>query len=91
PFDVSSCGKGKGCFLPGDCVPGAAENSCSMAYSFRPLDATSVEMELFAVVDGDLTGDSFYVAVGFSDDDRMGDESTTECSRMVNEGKASMK
>lgn len=26
PFDVSTCGKGKGCFLPNDCVPGAAEN-----------------------------------------------------------------
>ncbi|GMT02668.1 hypothetical protein PENTCL1PPCAC_24842, partial [Pristionchus entomophagus] len=91
PFDVSTCGKGKGCFLPNDCVPGATDNSCAFAFSFRPLDATSVEMELFVALDDDVKEDAFYVAVGFSDDDMMGDESTTECSRLLSETTASVK
>lgn len=39
-----------------------------MAFSFRPLDATTIEMELYAAIDNDA---AFYMAVGFSDDNKM--------------------
>ncbi|GMT31103.1 hypothetical protein PFISCL1PPCAC_22400, partial [Pristionchus fissidentatus] len=90
-FDVSSCSHGKGCFLPNDCVPGAATNSCSLAFSFRPIDDNSVEMELYGTIESGITVDSFYLAVGFSDDEKMGDEAVTECSRLVNEAAPSVK
>ncbi|GMS80766.1 hypothetical protein PENTCL1PPCAC_2941, partial [Pristionchus entomophagus] len=85
PFDVSTCGRGKGCYLPNDCVPGANWLVCSLAFSFRPISAQSIEMELFATIDKDIKSDNFYVAVGFSDDAKMGDEPTTECSLLSSE------
>ncbi|KAF8366989.1 hypothetical protein PRIPAC_84818 [Pristionchus pacificus] len=90
-FDISTCGKGKGCFLPADCIPGSPTNPCTLAFSFRPLDRTSIEMELFATLDDDVKEDSFYVAVGFSDDDMMGDETVSECSRLISEKTPSVK
>ncbi|GMR54836.1 hypothetical protein PMAYCL1PPCAC_25031, partial [Pristionchus mayeri] len=92
PFDVSTCCKGKGCFFPNDCVIGGRDNACSVAFSFHRIDETFVKMELLGAIDGNVDLSAFYVAVGFSDDDdKMGDEPTTECSRLGGEAAPSIK
>ncbi|GMR56436.1 hypothetical protein PMAYCL1PPCAC_26631, partial [Pristionchus mayeri] len=91
PFDISTCGKGKGCFLPDGCVPGTGENGCMLAYSFRPLDDVTVEMELYATIENEITDKSYWVAVGFSDDENMGHEAVTECSFLTSEKQPSIK
>ncbi|GMT31097.1 hypothetical protein PFISCL1PPCAC_22394, partial [Pristionchus fissidentatus] len=92
PFDVSTCGHGKGCFLPDDCTIGATdESACKLAYSFRLIDDNTVEMELYGTIVNEVTDTYFWIAVAFSDDDKMGDEPVTECSRMTNEAAPSVK
>ncbi|GMR52407.1 hypothetical protein PMAYCL1PPCAC_22602, partial [Pristionchus mayeri] len=91
PFDVSTCGKGRGCFLPDGCVPGTSDQACFLAYSFRPLDDVTVEMELYATIENELSEQSYWVAVAFSDDDKMGDDAVTECSFLASEKQASVK
>lgn len=44
---------------------------CILAYSYRPIDDVTVEMELYATIETELTEQSYWVAVAFSDDENM--------------------
>nr|CDJ97351.1 DOMON domain containing protein [Haemonchus contortus] len=79
-FDTSTCGQSKGCFLPTD--PECYQGCNGMKYSWLQLDKDLMQIEL--AVDSTDTSESFYVAVGFSEDDLMGDDSVIECSMLGN-------
>ncbi|XP_060600484.1 putative ferric-chelate reductase 1 homolog isoform X2 [Ruditapes philippinarum] len=64
------CGVVKGCFV--DC----SGNDCKFMVTWRDL-GTAVQFELFGKPDRSFN--DAWVAVGFSSDTRMGDDSVTEC------------
>ena len=68
----NDCFKNKGCFgLPSNCE---SSGSCDIAVTWRFKEGTT-EIELFSV-----DGAGQYVAVGFSGDDKMGDDLVMSCS-----------
>uniref|UniRef100_A0A914HTM1 ascorbate ferrireductase (transmembrane) n=1 Tax=Globodera rostochiensis TaxID=31243 RepID=A0A914HTM1_GLORO len=78
-FDVAQCGQSKRCEF-GGCVAGKPQNAASCAYLFamEPDGASSdsVRMEMYT---RRSTPDIKYVAVAFSEDAQMGDDSVTYC------------
>lgn len=74
-FDFSQCGVTKGCWVPDTLCWGGDCNG--MAVSYRVIDDAHIEFELR--VETKLVY-GVYVAVGFSDDYYMGNESVLECS-----------
>ncbi|ETN72226.1 DOMON domain protein, partial [Necator americanus] len=76
-FSASTCGVMKSCVLPDQCYGGCN----GMGFSYKLLSNSLMKIELFSVLDGK----NQYVAVGFSNDDKMGNESVIECSAMGNE------
>ncbi|CAD6193965.1 unnamed protein product [Caenorhabditis auriculariae] len=79
-FDVSECGKTKGCWIPDDSL---CYGGCSgMGVSYRILNDSFIGLELFFE---SSSSSGVYVAVGFSDDYFMGSESVIECSSIANE------
>lgn len=70
-YDYDQCGNTRSCM--GDTNDCIANRNCSILITFRPGDdGNTVAFELVAITDG-------YVAVGFSNDDSMGDDSVLEC------------
>lgn len=69
------CDSVKGCLgLPGGtCIQ---ERSCSALVTFAQKNERSFEFELWAT----NSPDNSFVAVGLSDDNKMGDDSVTECT-----------
>ncbi|KAI1715310.1 DOMON domain-containing protein [Ditylenchus destructor] len=73
-FDVSECGRIKGClFKPEGCMPHV---NCSYAFSYRS-DPSRVYMEILGEV---VAESNAFVAVGFSTDALMGNDTVTDCS-----------
>ncbi|VDO10332.1 unnamed protein product [Haemonchus placei] len=85
-FVTSTCGQSKGCFIPSD--PECYQGCNGMKYSWLQIDRNLMQIEL--AVDNPDTSEGFYVAVGFSEDDLMGDDSVIECS-MLGGGPLSLK
>uniref|UniRef100_A0A7E4UPX9 ascorbate ferrireductase (transmembrane) n=1 Tax=Panagrellus redivivus TaxID=6233 RepID=A0A7E4UPX9_PANRE len=76
-FDASECGKAKHCLsVPTDCHLKNNGKNCEymLSHTVSPDDENSAIIELYGVRE-----DSAYVAAGFSDDDRMGNEPVTAC------------
>ncbi|KAK6739198.1 hypothetical protein RB195_020952 [Necator americanus] len=72
-FDVSTCGTMKGClFAPPGCRPGA---DCTIEFSYQ-VNGPFLDMELAGTTNAPNT----YIAVGFSKDDRMGNDMVVYCS-----------
>ncbi|ETN85273.1 DOMON domain protein [Necator americanus] len=79
-FDTGECGRTKGCFLPEDLE---CYNGCSgMRFSWILIDEGLMKFEI--TVDAN-SSNGIYVAVGFSHDDMMGDDSVIECSSIQGE------
>ncbi|VDO60502.1 unnamed protein product [Haemonchus placei] len=76
-FDSSTCGIDKECFLPTECYRGCN----GMGFSYKMINDTMMRIELFSIA----PDNNQYVAVGFSDDDKMGDDYVIECSALVNQ------
>ncbi|KAL6736788.1 hypothetical protein Aduo_007100 [Ancylostoma duodenale] len=75
-FDISSCGTMKGClFAPPGCRPGA---DCTIEFSYQ-VDGAYLDMELAGTLAPEYSSNG-YVAVGFSQDDRMGDDMVMYCA-----------
>jgi len=73
-FNPVGCSSTKGClFKPKGCTP---HINCSYALSYRS-DSQRVYLELLGAVPA---AQNSYLAVGFSSDPQMGDDSVTECS-----------
>ncbi|CAI4227499.1 unnamed protein product [Auanema sp. JU1783] len=73
-FDSTACGRNKGClFQPNGCDPGS---NCQTSFSYT-IDGDSMDMEIAG-----LAGDNSYVAIGFSDDSGMGDDTVVFCGQM---------
>ncbi|EPB73029.1 DOMON domain protein [Ancylostoma ceylanicum] len=77
-FNDSTCGRTKGCFVPAD--PECYQGCNGMKFSWLVTGEGLMEIQL--AVDAD-SADGVYVAVGFSTDDLMGDESVIECSALL--------
>ncbi|CAI5441062.1 unnamed protein product [Caenorhabditis angaria] len=77
-FDGSQCGKSKSCHIPTTCP----EKCHGMGAAWKLLDDDSLELELFV---NSNTSTGRYVAIGFSDDDKMGNEPVIECSSLGDE------
>ncbi|XP_065561924.1 uncharacterized protein LOC136028167 isoform X2 [Artemia franciscana] len=74
----SGCGDIKGCFgYPLECID---SKSCSLLVSYRNASSTQYEFELYGMVSGHMREGGNYVAVGFSNDLKMDQDSVTECS-----------
>ncbi|PIC43269.1 hypothetical protein B9Z55_004065 [Caenorhabditis nigoni] len=73
-FDASQCEITKGCHLP------EPKDSVGMGVAWNLLDDETLELELFVNTD---QANGRYVAVGFSDDDQMGNEPVIECSAIA--------
>ncbi|CAJ0605359.1 unnamed protein product [Cylicocyclus nassatus] len=72
-FDASTCGSQKGClFAPPGCRPGT---DCMIQFSYV-VDGPFLDMELA----GTPSVTNGYIAVGFSQDDRMGDDMVVYCA-----------
>ncbi|VDN52307.1 unnamed protein product [Dracunculus medinensis] len=75
-IDLSSCGTKKGCLA----IPYGCQNNsqlqCSSIFTYQ-VDGDYLLMELLGLVD-DI--ERSYVAIGFSLDQYMGNDSVTECS-----------
>ncbi|CAI2335757.1 unnamed protein product [Caenorhabditis sp. 36 PRJEB53466] len=80
-FDASECRVSKGCHIP------EPSQSNGMGVAWNLLDDETLELELFVNADQE---NGRYVAVGFSDDEHMGNEPVIECSAIGNQP-ASMK
>ncbi|KAK6728731.1 hypothetical protein RB195_006026 [Necator americanus] len=73
-FDNSTCGKQKKCiFVPPGCEN---RNDCRQLFSYSASEDGWVDMEMFSTND---VHSNNYVAVGFSEDDHMGDDPVTGC------------
>uniref|UniRef100_A0A1I7UF57 DOMON domain-containing protein n=1 Tax=Caenorhabditis tropicalis TaxID=1561998 RepID=A0A1I7UF57_9PELO len=86
-FDESACGKSKGCTMP-------TADSCynvngNIGASYRVVTATQIEFEIFGP--SNKTVPNSYVALGFSNDEKMNDISVIECSQLPSEMAPSMK
>ncbi|VDN19428.1 unnamed protein product [Cylicostephanus goldi] len=81
-FDNSACNVEKSCVLPDECYRGCN----GMGLSYKILPNSMMKVELFSV----LTASNQYVAVGFSEDNKMGNDHVIECSALSNQ-KFSMK
>ncbi|EYB91770.1 hypothetical protein Y032_0202g1780 [Ancylostoma ceylanicum] len=75
-FDATVCGVDKNCILPEQCYGGCN----GMGFSYKILPNSMMRVELFSV----LTASNQYIAVGFSDDNKMGDDYVIECSALQN-------
>ncbi|RCN28670.1 hypothetical protein ANCCAN_25587 [Ancylostoma caninum] len=76
-FNDSACGHTKGCFLPAD--PECYQGCNGMRFSWLLIGENLMEIEMSVNAD---SADEVYVAMGFSSDDLMGDESVIECSAL---------
>ncbi|KIH47342.1 hypothetical protein ANCDUO_22600, partial [Ancylostoma duodenale] len=73
-FEQSTCDKQKKCiFSPVVCEK---RNDCNLIFSYSPHEDGWVDMEMFST--NDVPSNS-YMAVGFSEDDSMGDDAVTQC------------
>ncbi|RCN28669.1 DOMON domain protein [Ancylostoma caninum] len=75
-FDATMCGVDKNCILPEQCYGGCN----GMGFSYKILPNSMMRVELFSV----LTASNQYIAVGFSDDNKMGNDYVIECSALQN-------
>ncbi|WKX96415.1 hypothetical protein Q1695_012673 [Nippostrongylus brasiliensis] len=76
-MDTSTCGKMKGClFAPEGCQAGV---TCQIHFSYQ-VDGNSLAMELY----GTPPVSNGYIAVGFSKDDKMGDDMVVYCAQFGN-------
>lgn len=69
----SGCGETKGCFFPNQCDP---SQNCVQGVTYSKTSDTVITFELFAEA---RNAGGAYVALGFSKDKSMGDDSVTEC------------
>ncbi|VDM77091.1 unnamed protein product, partial [Strongylus vulgaris] len=76
-FDASTCNVDKSCVLPDQCYRGCN----GMGVSYEILANSIMKIELFSV----LNANNQYIAVGFSDDDKMGNDYVIECSALPNQ------
>ncbi|ETN81255.1 hypothetical protein NECAME_17926, partial [Necator americanus] len=77
-FDNSSCGSTKGCFI--------ANNGNGMTVSYQnkiAIHVISPESIRFELTMKTIATASVYLAVGFSSDNKMGQESVIECSALT--------
>ncbi|PIO76237.1 DOMON domain protein [Teladorsagia circumcincta] len=73
----STCGTKKGCaFAPEGCEK---KNDCIFRFSYKP-DGDELEME----IEGTPSSANGYVAVGFSEDQKMGNDMVVFCARFNN-------
>ncbi|KAK0394774.1 hypothetical protein QR680_000926 [Steinernema hermaphroditum] len=73
-FSTSGCGDTKGCVLS---PQGCQASSCLRAFTYSRVNSTVLEMELMARTPYATDG---FVAVGFSRDTFMGDDTVTQCA-----------
>lgn len=76
-IDKSECGKSKGCFFkPTNCDPSV---NCTVAMSYS-VENDNVNFELSAQIRIQLdSSQGQYIALGYSDDESMGDDFVTYC------------
>ncbi|CAJ0950661.1 unnamed protein product, partial [Mesorhabditis belari] len=73
-FDPSTCGQTKGClFAPTGCVP---SQDCRISFSYQVQNGQTLQMEISGQPPNPQAG---FVAVGFSKDNSMGDDSVSAC------------
>lgn len=73
----NGCFKDKGCFgEPTNCTLDSKKD-CNIVVTYKKLDGDRIEFELQTT----LTGNKRYVAVGLSEDDKMGKDSVVACVR----------
>ncbi|RCN51923.1 DOMON domain protein [Ancylostoma caninum] len=75
-FDATECGKTKGCVrAPKECT---SNEDCKISFSYKVVDGDKMEMEIFGKppIEEDA-----YIAVGFSNDTRMGNDLVVFCAR----------
>ncbi|CAJ0587113.1 unnamed protein product, partial [Mesorhabditis spiculigera] len=81
-FDASQCGQTKGClFAPPGCTP---STDCQIYFSYQVQNGQTMLIEISGRPANPQAG---YVAVGFSKDSSMGDDSVTAC--VTNQGQTS--
>ncbi|TMS34457.1 hypothetical protein L596_002046 [Steinernema carpocapsae] len=73
-FSTSGCGQTKGCVLS---PQGCQASDCSRAFTYSRVNGSYLEFEIMAKIPYETNG---YVAVGFSRDSLMGDDTVTECA-----------
>ncbi|EYC23291.1 hypothetical protein Y032_0015g2575 [Ancylostoma ceylanicum] len=78
-FDAAECGKSKGCVrAPEGCT---SNDDCKISFSYKIVDEGMLEIEISAHFTlGEDANE--YTAVGFSKDDKMGDDLVVYCARM---------
>ncbi|EFO99340.1 hypothetical protein CRE_15756 [Caenorhabditis remanei] len=86
-FDNSECGKTKGCTIPHNC---AYMNGETIGASYRVVDSTQIEFEIFGPANTTVN-QNVYVALGFSDHEKMDRISVIECSQIGSEQSPTMK
>ncbi|KJH47837.1 DOMON domain protein [Dictyocaulus viviparus] len=83
-FDQSTCGTTKKCiFVPAGCEK---QGDCKQMFSYNATDDGWVNMEMTSSNDFPQYN---YMAVGFSEDENMGDDPVTQCV-FTNEGNANV-
>ncbi|NP_001360458.1 DOMON domain-containing protein [Caenorhabditis elegans] len=87
-FDQSECGKTKGCTMP-------AANSCynvdgNIGASYQVISDNQIAFEIFGPANTTVN-ENVYVALGFSDDEKMANISVIECSNLPSETAPTMK
>ncbi|WKX95495.1 hypothetical protein Q1695_012169 [Nippostrongylus brasiliensis] len=80
-FDPTACGHTKGCFIPAE--PECYNGCNGMQFSWYMVNGDLMQVEL--TVNAHTAADNAYVAIGFSSDDMMGDDSVIECSALGND------
>jgi len=76
PFEVTDgCEVTKGCFLD---PPGCTGAGCNLAVTYTQTGGDETDFQIMAR-DTDYQGQDFYVAVGISQDEYMGDDSVLDC------------
>lgn len=79
-IEFDECGKTKGCFFgPQGCN---SEESCKYLLTFREIAGNKIQFEMSGR--NDYSGRTSYIAVGFSRDRKMGEDSVISCVRDVN-------
>ncbi|EYC23296.1 hypothetical protein Y032_0015g2576 [Ancylostoma ceylanicum] len=78
-FDATECGKSKGCVrAPEWCM---SNEDCEISFSYKVVDGNKLEMEISGKLS---TREESYVAVGFSNDARMGNDLVVFCAKDEN-------
>lgn len=81
-IEFDQCGKTKGCFFgPDNCN---SEVTCKYLLTFREIAGNKIQFEMSGRTE--YTARSSYIAVGFSKDKEMGDDSVIACVRDINTG-----